>query len=571
MSNRIFYIPGLNGIRWSNENPLLDTNLNTLPVENEIDLQSYAAPIQQSDTQFPALILLSDYPDMLLQFFISATEELISTETLTATDSSIIGQTFSQYLAVVNFSSFPIGWCYARVSYTDDNDVYQSWISCPIDVQETHPGTQLFQYQNSYNTESVLFFPSDIILQMRVESNMIGGYQPKSSLQTMQDQPEYSPVLLQGYAYDVYTNYVGGPQIPDWVVRKLNLIWSKCDQVKIDYEFYVPSGDWKVDRPNYTHNRNGMWERDLQIVPGYSFGSLTAGTTPTGDLIVIRQSWPLAPFPNFTGPFVINGVFTIYSTLDYLQVINLGLQTFTLLLGTTSGGAELRTLKIGTPNPDSSIDLISVHDIGQGFNEATTVYCTVPNGVNIKVFFVYDQLDSPPLNLPPSGASGNKQGTICYYKELVAGYFARDWDITTGFGQVGSLYEGAQIYDEAAGKVFVAWDRTTIDPDFGRGTPGVTGALQVGNPGNEVSITQSGLPNIGLGMFTNEINGTDGDYPGLNDTVAKENGQSSINRKDYSMRKGTIPSTVGVTNPMGAGGSINIGNDGLILLAYIWL
>lgn len=573
MANKIFYIPGLNGLRWVQETITLESDYNTLPADSEIDEQNYAAPIQSTDTNFPVLICLSDYPDMLLEFFVSATGALIATPTLEATDSSVIGETFKQYIAYVNFSSFPIGWCYARVSYIDDNNNYQSWITCPIDVEANHPCTQLFQYQNSYNTESVLFHPAEIILKMRVESNMIGGYQPKSNLQTMDDQPDYSPVLLNGFNYDIYTNYIGGPQVPDWVIKKYNLIFAKCDQVKIDYEFYVAAGDFKVDRPNATRNRNGMWERDLQIVPGYQFGQLTAGITPTGDLIVVRKTWPLPPFPSFTASFVVNGVFTQYTTLDYLQTINPDLATFILKLGTTVGANDILETEIGTPNADESIDLVEVHTFRKGLNAATNIYCTLPDSVNIKAIFAYDQLDAPPLNLPTPGGAGLPQGTVAYYKELVAGYFTRDWDIATGLGQVGSLYEGCQILDEAAGKVLVGWDRTTTDPDAGRGTPGVSGSLSIGNPGNEVTVARENLPTEGLFVFADAVNNTDSDFPRVNnrgDTIAFQN-EESISRKNYSILRATTPAARGVTENLGAGTSLYIGNDGLIMLCYVKL
>jgi hypothetical protein len=699
----VFYISGLNGFRWTLETISLNPNLNSLPADSEIDLQSYPAPIQKTDTAFPALVLLSDFPDMTLQF-LTCQNQVIATPSLGATSSSIVGQTFLQYLATVDFSAFPIGRCYGRVSYdanlpasinskltellspfidgnlittingvdvstlvsagtysgigvagqtyvfkaqsllasgaanprirmtitktvdnvatviydhsqvcnganlftksgiiqpgasysaivvTEDTSVVispidiaddspvtanvQSWISCPIDVQQNHPDTQLIQYQNSENTESVLFHPSELILQMRIAGNFTGGYQAKANRQTFEDQP-YNPVLLNGFNYDIYTHYLGGDdfQFPDWVIKKLNLIWAKCDQVKIDYEFYVAAGDFKSERPIYTRNRNGYnYELDLQIVKGFEFGQLTAGATPTGDLIVVRKTWPATtPFPNFTTSFAINGVFSQYSTLDYLQTINPDLATFTIKLGTTIGGNEIYEGEIGTPNTDASIELIEIHDIGTGFNSATTVYCTLPPGVNIQAILVYDQLDSPAVSVPSSGGGGIPQGTIAYYKELVAGYFTRDWDIATGLGQVGSLYEGCQIYDEAAGRVLVAWDRATIDPAAGRGTPGITGALQVGNVGNLVTLTQAQLPAVGLNMFADQVNTTDSDFPTITDPVAKENNQSIVQRRCYSVRKGTIEPTIGRTAKMGAGTAISVANDGLIMLCYIKL
>jgi hypothetical protein len=705
----VFYISGLNGFRWTLETFTPDPKLNNLPADLEIDDQNYAVPIQKGtgngdgDSDFPALVLLSDFPDMTLEFR-KCTGELIGNPVLGATSSSIVGQTFLQYLATVDFTAFPIGRCYGRVSYdanlpaqiaakvtqllspavdgqlnvlvngvsvadlihngdsysgqalaglsyeftavstaassaanprirmtvtkvsggisqviydksevqngansfsysgiaqpgaqysavvvTEDTAVVvapiniadtapvvpniQSWISCPIDVQPTHADTQLIQYQNSENTESVLFHPSELILQTRIAANFIGGYQAKDARETFEDQP-YNPVLLNGFNYDIYTHYLTGYeiQLPDWRIKQLNLIWNKCDQVKIDYDFYVAVGDFKGERPTSTYNRNGYnYERDLQIVKGFEFGQLTAGITPTGDLIVVRKTWPATtPFPLFSNSFAINGVFTQYSTIDYFETINPDLSTFILKIGTTVGGNDIYEGEVGTPNADASVELIETHRPLIGFNAATTVYVTIPGGISIQFIIVYDQLDSPPIVAPTGMGSSLPQGTIAYYKELVAGYFTRDWDIATGLGQVGSQYEGCQIYDEAAGKVLVAWDRSTIDPDKGRGTPGVTGALEVGNVGNTVTIARANLPAEGLNIFTTEINSTDADVPGVNDTVARASNES-ISRKDYEIHRGTIEPTSGRTALMGAGTAISVANDGLIMLCYIKL
>jgi hypothetical protein len=709
----VFYIPGLNGLRWSLETFTPDPNLNGLPVAYEVDQQSYAVPIQKTDTAFPALVLLSDFPDMVLEF-LTCHNEHIAYPPLVPTSSSLVNQTFLQYLATVNFGTFPTGRCYGRITYdsnvpaitggkltelispfvdgnlqakvngavvytltsagtdtanapagqsysfkafstitsfainprirltvtktvnnvatvifdqsevqtdtssiiytgiaqpgtiysavvtTEDTAVVVapiniaddaavipnpvSWISCPIDVQESHPLTQLFQYSNSKNVESVLFnYNTDkLILQTRIEANMIGGYEPTSDRTTYEDQP-YNLVLLSGYNANNYTIFYTGYelQIPDWRVEQLTLIWDKCDEVKIDYEFYVAKDDIKFERPEATPNRNAYnANQKLQIVKGYQFGQLTAGTTPTGDLIVVRKTWPAkAPFNDFATSFVINGVFTQYSTIDYFETVNSALATFVLKVGTTLGGNEIYEGEVGMPNADTTIELMETHRPLFAFSGVTNVYVTIPAGIVIKFIIVYDQLDSAPV-IAPSGGSGKigRQGTACYYKELVAGYFTRDWDIATGLGQIGSEYEGCQIVDQAAGRVIQAWDRATIDPDKGRGTPGIAGAKTVGTAGNELTIIQANLPNIGLGMFSQQQNNTAHDQPGTNDYVAITADSSTQPQKAYEMLKGTIVTPRGITRGMnggdgkgGLGTAINIANDGLIYLFYIQL
>lgn len=562
-----FIVPLLNGIRWTNDKFVRDPRYNTLPFESEIDLQSYAAPIQQTDTNFPVVILLSDYPSMTLDFYVSATNAHITTIALVATSSSLIGVTFLQYIAYADFSTFPVGYCYGRIAYTDEHGTAQSWTSCPIDVEVTQPDTMLYEYQNSYNTKDVLFTPSNIILQMRVEANMVGGYQPKSQRETFDDQ-SYNPTLLNGIPFRTFTNNVGGTGIPDWCWDKLNLIFT-LDQVRIDGTFYVATNgtDFKLERISGQLNQDAKGTIELQDVPDFEFGQLTAGTTPTGDLIVIRKVWPLPPFANVTSNFTVVGVFTINSTLDYLQVFNYGTagvrDTFNMLLGTSVGLSDIASLEVGQPNADTSIDLISTHDIGHGFNVTTTIYVTIPNGVNIRCLFVYDQLDAPVLNPPTPGSGGFVQGTVYLYKELSAGYFTRDWNISTGLGNVGSLYEGCQILDELGGKYPQGWVRTTTDPTKARGQ-------EVGNISNSLIIQKANLPAFGLGMFTAEINSTDAQVPGVNDTVARAS-NDSISRKDYEIHKGTIEPQSGRTGLMGAGAATDITPDSIIFVYFVKL
>lgn len=577
MADKIFTIPLLNGIRFTNQNIDLDARYNSRPFDNEIDQQSYAQQWQsggvlrgdgtevEGDIAVP-VVLLSDYPDMTLKFYKSNTKELITTVALNATATALLDVTFLQYAAFVDFSSFPKGWCFGLITYTDDAEVLQSWISCPLNIAPYWPLTMLYEYAHSYNKNDVLFTPGNLILQMRVEANMIGGYTPKSQRETFEDQT-YNPTLLNGIPFRTFTNYILGTGGPDWVVDKLNLVFT-CDQVRIDGTFYVATNgtDFKATRPNNQLNRDGMWELDVQSVPGFEFGQLTAGTTPTGDLVVIRKIWPLPPFANVSASFAVNGVFTVNSTLDYLQVFNYGADTFILKLGTTVGDDYIANLEIGTPNADLSIDLISTHDIGHGFNVPTTVYVTIPGGVNLKVLFIYDQLDAPSLNPVVPVGNGLPQGTLAFYRELVPGYFDRDWDISTGLGQVGSLYEGCQIEDMLAGKYVQVWNRFNNDISNPQGARG----QEVGNLNNEVSITQAYLPAVGLNMFTNEINLTAGDLPDSTDPVARARSVSG-QPLNYEIVKGTVAPTLGVTAPMGAGGDLDITPDSLIYLAYIKL
>jgi hypothetical protein len=289
---------------------------------------------------------------------------------------------------------------------------------------------------------------------------------------------------------------------------------------------------------------------------------------------VVRKTWPAkAPFNDFATSFVISGVFTAYSVLDYFETVNSALATFILKVGITLGGNEIYEGEIGTPNADLSVELRETHRPLYPFNAAVNVYVTIPVGIVIKFIPTYDQLDSAPVVSGGGNGKVGRQGTACYYKELVAGYFTRDWDIATGLGQIGSEYEGCQILDQAAGRVIQAWDRLTVDPTKGRGTPGVGGALQVGLPGNELTLVRNNLPAVGLNMFTSQSNDTPGDSPDSTQPCAlsADPPSNAQPRKAYTINKGTTTPERGVTANMGSGVAIDITNDGLIYLFYIQL
>lgn len=684
--NGVFTIPLLNGIRFTPEEIDIDARYNTLPFDSLIDEQSYAQPWQTNDN--PPIHLLSDFISLNCDFYNCKGIHQANFPFVKVAN-SLQQQTFLPYKAICDFSGFPVGRYYGRVTYdgnlpaqisaslteyispfvdgnlqikdngtqienltssgasivsmiaghtylfngygvitstatnprirltitkngvvifdqsavqtntvsitysgiaqpgavytakviTEDTAAVvtpinipdnaavspniKAWRSCPIDIQVSHPETMLYQYTNSYNKNDIIFTPNSDVLQLRVEAN-IRNYQPSANRQTFDDQ-EYDATLLNGIAFRTHTNYILGTGGPDWVVDKLNLIFT-LSSVKIDTTYYVAINgkEFKGVRPSEQKMQDGMWSLELQEVPGDPGASYQPGADPTGDLIVIRKVWPLAPFPNFSASFFITGIFTQYSNLDSLVVYNYGLNTFTMKIGTSAGADDITNIEIGTPNADTSIDLISNHDVGHGFNAPTTVFVTTPPGVDLKTLFVYDQLDSPALNSPTPTAGGMVQGQVSMYKELVNGYFTRDWEIATGLGKAGSLYEGCQILDEYAGKIAIGWDRTTVDPAEARG-------MEVGNPGNEVQITRAELPAEGLNMFAAQVNGTPGDTPGPNDPVARARSTPGSHVLDYEIVKGTIEPTIGRTALMGAGSSMYIGNDALITLFFVKL
>lgn len=113
----------------------------------------------------------------------------------------------------------------------------------------------------------------------------------------------------------------------------------------------------------------------------------------------------------------------------------------TIKIGTTDGGSEIGEITV--PN-----DIVSL-EIGYLFTDAQTVYITGLTGVSYSMFILYYQLDETPV-IPSSGEGGITTlwapGTVYSFIPLYSGHTAAVWDLITGYGKVGTPYEGAVLF-----------------------------------------------------------------------------------------------------------------------------
>ena len=145
---------------------------------------------------------------------------------------------FFAYEASISWAGFAPGVYYVQVSRLEQILL----ISEPICIANIHAGTLYFQYYNSRFHEDVIF-ETGIKFNFRVEGELGRGVfgsndsvfaDQKLNYYTLNSKP-HSGIMLK----------VGGTfGVPDWVLEKLNYIWS-CNNVSIDGNQYAKSGESK--------------------------------------------------------------------------------------------------------------------------------------------------------------------------------------------------------------------------------------------------------------------------------------------------------------------------------------
>lgn len=134
-------------------------------------------------------------------------------------------------------------------------------------------------------------------------------------------------------------------------------------------------------------------------------------------------------------------VFKNFTSLATVYFINNSGSEQTLKFGTTDGGSEIAELVV----PNGAVAL----NFEYLFTSAQTVYITGLTGVNYSMIILYYQLDEAPVI--PSGSEGGlttlwAPGTVYSFIPLYSGHTDYAWDLITGYGKVGTPYEGAVLF-----------------------------------------------------------------------------------------------------------------------------
>lgn len=141
-------------------------------------------------------------------------------------------------------------------------------ISEPIDLQDLHKNTLLFEYRNSRYHGDILF-ETGIDLSFRVEG-VFGFLQPGSESVMYKDQ-RLNPTVLSSRTFNSLILKIGGAKgVPDWVVEKMNNIFS-CNDVRIDGKNYSLTEDSEME---YIETERYMLRGiNMQVTEGINRGS----------------------------------------------------------------------------------------------------------------------------------------------------------------------------------------------------------------------------------------------------------------------------------------------------------
>lgn len=562
-------------LRWVDNN--LVSPYNTVPLQSEQDTIGYLQPVQcggggyQSDTG--QIQLTSDFVPTggLYDFW---TNVLIKTITFTPITPPIIGNipgtttpiTFICYNAEIDFSDVDPGLYYAKINYTDDDEVVHDWRTNPLNVQVFHDGTQLCEATNFTNDKGIVFVNADLttlVIKHRVAS-LIRAPLPKSDSTDYEDQ--FNELTQeQSVPFVIYTQLLGGPALlPFYEIEKINLLYS-LDLVLWDGQPFtkVSGADFKPTRSDTGKQQGAFWEVDIQ--PNFSYPSeqfITGTPTDGGDYIVIKQQ---KTFLAQSADFAFTGNFNIGKNLIRLAVKNTGLDVFTLKVGNASGDNSFGEF-------DIPADLDNSLDIGKYFTGPEDVWISGIAGTNLDVTF--DWNDYRAVNtIPLPTGTGWKKNTLYYFDEIVPGSFAVEFDVATGLGNVGTDHEGCVLSGTngtpaRAGLLVQIWDSAEVLPANTRGT--IVGAVD-----NSITLANGQIPTHVHNTVNGDIRSSGGADLGPGASTIYELNAPSFSRSYLLQGSSTQPDRGTSSSWPGAPGDptdpIDITNRAVILPAFYYI
>jgi hypothetical protein len=487
-----FHIGYKNSSRWVEQGVTFDPRYNDVPFDYQTDLQNYKQPRQFNDVEY--IQFLSDWVPTL-KYYNSCTGELYKTITLTQPPISIIGNTFTCYEATVDFSDWLAGTYIGKIAYTDDDNNLKEWACTPIDLREKHyrivNGQQvnsiLLTYSNSENDQDGIIWDTGIVMNLRFEG-IIGKFQPKANREQYDDQ-YMDGLLLDGIPYrwqELTLMDFDKIGLPDWFLDKVNRIFSECDNTMLNAVNYIAVEDeLKLSRPDGGINQDAYATMMVQEVPNPTFGKLETGDLPDDSEYIIMPK-PLE-FKNKGASFSFANVFNINTSLEHIVIYNEGADAFDMLIGTGEGLQDIAKVRVKAA-PEDSFKLIN-----HLFKVPTTVYITIPDGVNISGFIKWMKYDLPNINVNPVQPTPYLPGNIYFYAPLDPDDYATQFD-NAGVGVPGSAHEGCVVCGTNGYYDGYDWQNMTL-------LHGLLG--DIGEMSNDGSwtLSKSQLPAEGVGMF----------------------------------------------------------------------
>lgn len=488
--------------RWVNENPVIDSRYHTLPVDSLVDEGNYAQPWQTDDKgqiQYTNIFV----PTCGLY---TCDDVFVKEIPMLAINPPLVNTDLICYNGEVDFSDVDPGRYYAKLTYTDENSVIQDWRTSPLDVEDDHPGTLLYEASNDRNEKGAIFLnPNPIVINLRIHG-MLRSPMPKSDAESEHDQydnyeqlnsiPSETWTNLIGNSYGNVSNYF---RIPWWAIQKINLLYS-LHNVLIDGQGFakISGSEFTAFRVDNQLNQDGYWAAEIQPNVSYPNEQYKTGETADGEYVVIYKS---KTYKNVGADFAISGVFVDDTNLIKVILFNNGGDAFTLKLGTSAGGAEIR--KFDVP----STEVKNVLMVEWPFTTNATLYLSGLNGTDCKIIVVYD--DFLAVNTPPGPAVPQWQkNTVYWYIEpIIAGSptFGTHFNVATGQGQAGTIYEGCVLAGTngtlaITGAALQVWDKTKP----------LERQTFVGAPDNTATLVKANLPEEHLILAKDRKGGNSG-------------------------------------------------------------
>lgn len=398
-----------------------------------------------------------------------------------------IGQSAAKYVA--NVVTDDNATVITPIDIADNTPVVPdvvTWRSGMIQSASNWPNTIVFEYTNSKNDFSVIF-ATGIVFTAIIEG-VIADYEPGFEDIIYEDQ-YHNTTKLNSIPFRQFTLYLGSSHgfagIPQYQGDKANWIFV-CDQIKGDGVYYqnTDGSKWEVKRAGLDVNELIGLKITIIEVNNLFLQSYQAGQLPAGSIQVIDRA---IPFLSNSGDITIPGIFTDNSVLTKIIIYNLGGDIFTINASTAADGSAPVAPPFTTTGAPKDVWLIN-----EPFDTVSTLYLLGLAGTNCNIYVQYDQLDAPFI-IPAVTTKPFVKGTRYSYEEVTVGDFATDWNIGTGAGNAGTLYEGCVISGtngtkDMNGLLELGWDSTMP----------LTRDILTGNVNNTVPVLQANLPNIDL-------------------------------------------------------------------------
>jgi|GEM_PF-3360116 hypothetical protein len=474
------------------------SNYNSVPFDYQNDLIPYLQKRQTDDIEY--LQCFSDWAPVLYIYDYKGIVKATIDPSTPVT--SIIGQTYTCYEFEINWNEFAAGNYYAEIKYTDDSETVQIYQSRPIGVASVWPQTLLFQYTNSQNRFGVVFQHTDgtfLTFNLRVEGNIPPGEFSPAFENVVYTDEEYNPTKLNSVPRREFMLYIGSNRgfagVPTWMSDKVNWAFG-CDQIEIDGVSYQnpQSAKWEVKRTDPLGTQFVGLTMTIVESNNLFLQSLKTGTTPPKGFTVVELS---ENYFDRAADFNVVGIFKKYTLLKNISVNLTSGTPFTLKVGITPGGSEVFS------------DVIPVPSNNQGYNQDRKILFLGPQtlyvtGITIgtataDILFDYLQYDEAPSGSPSLDiVSRYGQNDIGMWEANDDTDFERDWDLSTGFGKIGSEYYMCRMCDgrngtvNRGGTVAIGYCQSTNTNYIGISAWNVT---QNGYTGYDQFVTPSTNPN----------------------------------------------------------------------------